>query len=474
MTRQRIVLALGVLGLLGACSTADNPLDTPLPSTPALREEYEPVGDVPASGGITQITFYDATNYSLRRTLGPDADEVLSIETGTYALDLNAKTLTLTPANGTPVTAPITIKSTASQGGLQLQTVRPNGLLGTIVLILEFIFENQTFETDAPVQTSSTDDAGWSDPDVSVVPDASPVTDSGGACVPTPEVTDAATTPTTGDGVDVSHYQPNIDWTTVHQSKAFAYTKATEGTKYTDSSFAKNYQAMKAVGMSRGAYHFFRASKDPVAQADYFVNALVAHGFDGRTDLAPMLDVEVTDGVAPSTVVSGIGAFLQEAQKKLGVTLIIYTGPSFWTHTLGNPDFSENPLWIAHYTSAPKPKVPSHWSNYTIWQFTEQGSVPGINGNVDSDRTSGFLPPPPVADASTQDANVGCTLDGGDAGSLIPGNCTHDVCTAGERLGQACDSCTMVICANDPYCCDTLWGPSCFPDVEKYCGKKCP
>jgi hypothetical protein len=67
----------------------------------------------------------------------------------------------------------------------------------------------------------------------------------------------------------------------------------------------------------------------------------------------------------------------------------------------------------------------------------------------------------------------------GDAGKdsgpqgLIPGTCTHDVCTAGDKLGQACDACTMKVCASDPYCCDTFWGLSCFDSVAKYCGKTC-
>ena len=63
---------------------------------------------------------------------------------------------------------------------------------------------------------------------------------------------------------------------------------------------------------------------------------------------------------------------------------------------------------------------------------------------------------------------------GGDAsGPLIPGTCTHDVCTAGDNLGQACDECTMKVCAADSYCCDTFWGLSCFDSVQKYCGKTC-
>lgn len=64
--------------------------------------------------------------------------------------------------------------------------------------------------------------------------------------------------------------------------------------------------------------------------------------------------------------------------------------------------------------------------------------------------------------------------NGADGGpGIIQGTCTHDVCTAGDKLGQQCDDCTMKVCAADPYCCDTFWGLSCFDSVEKYCGKTC-
>jgi hypothetical protein len=95
------------------------------------------------------------------------------------------------------------------------------------------------------------------------------------------------------------------------------------------------------------------------------------------------------------------------------------------------------------------------------------------------------LPPPVPANpqscfggsdpGSTPGANPLPGLDGGaDSGAaLIPGTCTHDVCTAGTALGQACDDCTMKLCAADPYCCDTFWGLSCFDSVKKYCNKTC-
>jgi lysozyme len=179
----------------------------------------------------------------------------------------------------------------------------------------------------------------------------------------------------------------------VHTADGFAYAKATEGTGYTDSSFGSNWQGMKAAGITRGAYHFFRASQDPVKQADFFVQTIANKGgFNAGSDLAPMVDVEVTDGQSASTVVSNLRKFITEAESKLGggVKLVIYTGPSFWIDTLGNPNLSQNPLWIAHYTSASHPIVPSHWSNYTIWQYTDVIKTPGINaGGVDGDRWNG-------------------------------------------------------------------------------------
>jgi hypothetical protein len=86
----------------------------------------------------------------------------------------------------------------------------------------------------------------------------------------------------------------------------------------------------------------------------------------------------------------------------------------------------------------------------------------------ETDRGTGSEP----TNAADGGSDGGADADG-EAGSLIPGACTHDVCTAGEPLGQACDECTMKVCAADAYCCDTFWGLSCFDSVEKHCGKKC-
>lgn len=99
--------------------------------------------------------------------------------------------------------------------------------------------------------------------------------------------------------------------------------------------------------------------------------------------------------------------------------------------------------------------------NYTVAGSTECSPI-----------TTPALSPVETANPEACFGDDGGSGDGGDAGP-IPGTCTHDVCTAGEKLGQACDECTQKVCEIDPYCCDTYWGMSCFANVQKVCGRTC-
>ena len=73
-------------------------------------------------------------------------------------------------------------------------------------------------------------------------------------------------------GLDVSHYQGNVNWAEVKQAgMSFAYAKATEGASSVDSEFKTNWQNLKAAGLLRGAYHFFDAGVDGTSQASHFL-----------------------------------------------------------------------------------------------------------------------------------------------------------------------------------------------------------
>ncbi len=242
-------------------------------------------------------------------------------------------------------------------------------------------------------------------------------------------------------GVDVSHYDGTIDWTKVKaDSIDFAFMKATESTDFFDPTFTTNWTNAGAAGVIRGAYHFYRASADPIMQADYFVGKA---GVPQPGDLPLVIDLETLDGQTAATTASGALQFLQRVESTTGRTPIIYTGPSFFTTTLGNPaGFDHYILWIANWQVS-CPNVPSPpWSDWAFWQNSDSGMVTGIPATgkqtaVDLDQFNGtlsdlqdFVNPPTGSDggalldaggsdAATSSNDLAQALPGADAGSVI-------------------------------------------------------
>ena len=181
-------------------------------------------------------------------------------------------------------------------------------------------------------------------------------------------------------GIDVSDHQGTVNWTAVSKSGVeFAITKATEGGTFVADSFQRNWSGIRSVGLVRGAYHFYRARTDALAQANLFLNMVKLQ----PGDLPPVLDIESDDGVDPERIRAGIRSWLVRVEAATGRRPILYTYPGFWER-LGNwQEFREYPLWIAHYTTAARPWVPGGWRTWTMWQFTDSGTVDGVTGPVD-------------------------------------------------------------------------------------------
>lgn len=192
--------------------------------------------------------------------------------------------------------------------------------------------------------------------------------------------TQVATPVATATGVDVSGYQPTVDWQKVAASGiAFAFIKATEATTLVDHAFARHWAQAKEAKLLRGAYHFFRPKVDAAAQARFFLAQLEDPG-----ELPPVLDVEVADGVAPAQVVAGVHAWLDVVAGSLGRP-IIYTSPSFWNALPGAADVAARAdLWVAHW-GAHVPASVNGWQRWTFWQFTNKATVSGIPGTADMD-----------------------------------------------------------------------------------------
>jgi GH25 family lysozyme M1 (1,4-beta-N-acetylmuramidase) len=200
-------------------------------------------------------------------------------------------------------------------------------------------------------------------------------------------------------GIDVSAFQGSINWASVVTSGVrFAYIRASEQANIPDGYFDANYSGAKSNGLYAGAYH--RARPDVSggrAQAAFFLDHARYTG-DGRT-LPPMLDIEwprsnwpglnACYNMTPAQLSAWIRDFVDEVTIRTGRLAMIYTNPNWWGPCTGNnASFGAHPLFNSGYLPSPPP-LPAGWTRWTLWQYTDSLTVPGITGPVDGDVFNG-------------------------------------------------------------------------------------
>src|SRR5215831_11213924 len=193
------------------------------------------------------------------------------------------------------------------------------------------------------------------------------------------------------EGLDVSYYEGVINWPAVKAAgKEFAFIRVSDGTGFNDPQFANNWPNARAAGVIRGVYQFFRPGQDAVAEANLLVSQVAAAGGLQPGDLPPVVDVEVSDGQSASVVQQGIQDWIATVSQATGRTPLIYTSSGTWA-TAGSPSgFGGYPLWVANY-GVTCPSMPTSFSEWKFWQYTDSGSVSGISGAVDLDQFNGTL-----------------------------------------------------------------------------------
>jgi lysozyme len=197
-------------------------------------------------------------------------------------------------------------------------------------------------------------------------------------------------------GLDLSHFQGAVDWKSVASAgMAFAFLKATDGITYTDPTYPANLAGARGAGLPCGAYHFFRPLDDANRQADYFCSQA---GFQAG-DLPPVLDIEETKSdehpqedwsILPAAQrVNNIQQWLNRIEGNLKVRPVIYVATSFVEGFLaGSTQFQGYPLWVARYANQVG-TLPPGWNDWTFWQYSPNGQVPGVSGQVDLDYFNG-------------------------------------------------------------------------------------
>ncbi|MGW3616429.1 GH25 family lysozyme [Micromonospora arida] len=236
-------------------------------------------------------------------------------------------------------------------------------------------------------------------------------------------------------GIDVSHHQGTIDWAAVARGGAkFSYAKATEGLSFVDSSFTANFRGAKQNGILAGAYHYARPDvSDGTSQANYFLDR-AQYSQDGKT-LIPMLDIEwpwegsgapsPCYGLSTSQMSTWVKQFVDRVYARTGQRTMIYTNTKWWNPCTGNnATFGANPLFIANYSSTYKP-LPAGWNQFTLWQYSDSGSLPGdqdvFNGSLTQLQAlaGGSPEPTPVADPNVVQLSGDFNGDGRDDAAML-------------------------------------------------------
>lgn len=196
---------------------------------------------------------------------------------------------------------------------------------------------------------------------------------------------------TTGNshvGIDVSKWNGEIDWDKVRSAGVeFAiiragYRGSVTGSLVEDPYFAANIKGATASGMPVGVYFFTQAVNEveAVEEASAVLKLVKEYNLDypifidtegaGGNGRADGLDVETRTLVCEAFCRTIVNA---------GYSAGVY-GSRNWYNNRLYADRLDNDycIWLAEYRS-----VPLYQGYYQIWQYTSQGKVDGISGNVD-------------------------------------------------------------------------------------------
>lgn len=193
-------------------------------------------------------------------------------------------------------------------------------------------------------------------------------------------------------GIDVSYFQGDVDWQKVDGAGIrFVYVKATEGGDRFDPKFLDNWRGAKQAGIARGAYHVMYWCGSAREQAAWFVRHVPADG----DALPPVLDVEwngysktCPHHIARAAAIAKMKVMLDAMQAHLGKRPIIYTEPGFYRDVLDGA-FTDYQFWLRSVAARPGAKYGSR--DWSFWQFTTTGRVPGVAGAVDRSSFNGTV-----------------------------------------------------------------------------------
>ena len=179
-------------------------------------------------------------------------------------------------------------------------------------------------------------------------------------------------------GIDVSKWQGEINWEKVKASGVdFAILREGYGLQI-DKKFKENCEKAKAVGMNIGVYHYSYASStfDAKNEAEFCLGNI--SGLELEYPVCFDIEEKEMLKLSNETRTEIVKAFCEEIERA-GYYATFYCNLNWLENYLNYENLKQFDLWLARWSST-KPS-----QECGIWQYSSQGKIDGINGNVDLD-----------------------------------------------------------------------------------------
>lgn len=191
-------------------------------------------------------------------------------------------------------------------------------------------------------------------------------------------------------GIDLSYHNDKVNWEKLADSPIefvmlrCGFRGYTEGGLVEDEKFKEYAAKANEYGLDLGVYFFTQAitEKEAIAEADYVIKLIEDYdisypvafdteyvdGEDVRTNIAELTPEELSD----------ICIAFCERIKEAGYYPMIYASENWFRRRLDTRKIAEYDFWAPQYLDEN-----DFLYDFTIWQYTETGNAPGVEGDCD-------------------------------------------------------------------------------------------
>ena len=186
-------------------------------------------------------------------------------------------------------------------------------------------------------------------------------------------------------GIDVSNANGRVDWDKLKGNIDFAILRCGYGSDIAsqdDEQWARNVAECGRLGIPWGTYLYSYAMSTAEAESE------AAHALRLLKGLKPTypvyIDMEDADGYKSKRggiskqMATDICRIFCERIAAAGFTAGVYANKDWATNRLDMSQLSKWTFWLAQYNS-----TVTYAGKYDMWQYTSDGSMPGISGRVD-------------------------------------------------------------------------------------------